>query len=112
MSKMRWVALAWFLAVGTVGVDGSDARAGGEPCKLATKGDSIVSKACADPKNGGVGGARKLMKEMLKVVNSGRSEKIECTACHAGVDDNRYDTLTKDGRDRFKAFVAEYDRKK
>jgi hypothetical protein len=108
MSKMRWVALASFLALGSIGVDGSDARAGGEPCKLATKGDSIVAKAC---QTGGYSEARKIMKEMRTAVNKGRSEKFECKTCHDKADDS-YDTLTKDGRERFKAFVAEYDKKK
>ena len=108
MSKMRWVALASFLALGSIGVDGSDARAGGEPCKLAIKGDSIVAKACL---KGGYAEARKVMKEMKAAVNRGRDDKFECKTCHDKADDS-YDTLTKDGRERFKGFVAEYEEKK
>jgi hypothetical protein len=108
MSKMRWVALALFLVVGSTGVDGwSDARAGGpaSPCKLATKGDSIVAKACQE---GGFEAAKSLMKKMRTKVNKGGGQKVECGSCHEGVDDGRYDLLTKDGRDRFKSFVADY----
>jgi hypothetical protein len=108
MSKMRWVALGWFLVVAIGGVEGPDARAGGEPCKLATKGDSIVAKAC---QKGGYAEARKVMKEMKTAVNRGRDEKFDCKTCHDKADDS-YDSLTKDGRERFKAFVAEYEKKK
>jgi hypothetical protein len=107
MAKMRWVALAWFLVVGSVGVDGSDARAGDQQCKLATKGDSIVAQACRKSYDD----ARKLMKKMKVVVNRGRAEQYDCKTCHDKADES-YDTLTKDGRDRFKDFVAEYEKKK
>jgi hypothetical protein len=105
MSRMRWVALAWFFAVGNVGVDG---RAG-EPCKLATKGDSPVARAC---KEGGVEQAKKLMRSMRAKVNQYRNPRINCKDCHDHDADDRFDTLTKDGRDRFTAFLAEYERKK
>ena len=105
---MRWVALAWFFVLGSLGVDGSDARAGGPPCKLATKGESIVAKAC---QKGGYAEARKIMKEMKMAVNKGRDEQFDCKTCHDRADDS-YDTLTKDGRERFKGFVAEYEEKK
>ena len=105
---MRWVALAWFFVLGSLGVDGSDARAGGPPCKLATKGESIVAKAC---QKGGYAEARKIMKEMKMAVNKGRDEQFDCKTCHDRADDS-YDTLTKDGRERFKAFAAEYEKKK
>jgi hypothetical protein len=107
MNKMRWVALAWFLVLGSIGVDGSDARAGEEKCKLATKGDSIVAKACQTSYKE----ARKLMKHMCLVVNESRAEKFECKTCHDKADDS-YDSLTKDGRDKFKAFAAEFEKKK
>jgi hypothetical protein len=103
MSKLRWVVLVTFLVLGGAG---SRAQAG-EPCKLATKGDSLVAKAC---QKDGVKEARKLMKEMRTAVNKGRDEKYECKTCHDKADDS-YDTLTKDGRDRFKDFVAEYQKK-
>jgi hypothetical protein len=111
MGKMRWVALACFLSplvLGSFGVDGSNARAEEEKCKLATKGDSIVAKACQKSYKE----ARKLMKHMCTVVNEGRAEKFECKTCHDKADDSGYDTLTKDGRDRFKGLVAEYEKKK
>jgi hypothetical protein len=108
MSRMRWVALAWFFVLGSLLVDDSDARAVDELCKLATKGDSIIARAC---QKGGFTEARKLMKEMRTAVNKGRDEKYECKTCHDKADD-RYDTLTKDGRERFKTFAAEYERKK
>ena len=106
---MRWVALAWFFVLGSLGVDGSDARAGGEPCKLATKGDSPVAKAC---QGGGVEAAKKLMRQMRAKVNEGRTPKIACKDCHDHDADSRYDTLSKDGRERFKAFLSELDKKK
>jgi hypothetical protein len=111
MSKMRWVALAWFLALGSIGVDGSDARAGAQPCKLATKGDSIVGKACVGTE-GGFKAAKALMKKMRLVVNKAGKEQFECTTCHDKADDERYDTLTKDGKERFKTFVAVYEKAK
>ena len=110
MSRMRRVALACFFVFfvrGGVGVDAPEAD-GGEPCKLATKGDSIVAKAC---RKGGFTDARKLMREMRTVVNKS-GPKVECVDCHDHADDARYDTLTKDGRERFKAFLTEYDKKK
>jgi hypothetical protein len=109
MGTRRSVVIAAVLVLGGAG---SRARAGGEPCKLATKGNSPVAQACAKNDNGGVRGAKKVMKEMRIVVNKGRSEKFECMTCHDKADDDRYDTLTKDGRERFKDFVAEYEKKK
>ena len=105
MSKLRWVALATFLALG-----GTGSRAdAGDPCKLAVKGDSPVAKACSQ---GGFDAAKKLMEKMRAKVNSGRATRISCNDCHDHGDDSRYDTLTKDGRERFKGFLAEYDKKK
>jgi hypothetical protein len=102
---MRWVALAWFFVLGSLGVDGSDARAGAQPCKLATKGDSPVAKACASPR--GFAAAKKLMHDMMKKANEDKSkEELKCETCHQGVDDGRYDILTKTGRERFKDLVA------
>jgi hypothetical protein len=102
MAKARWIALALLVIVGGDGW-------AGEPCKLATKGDSPVAKACRE---GGFQAARKLMKDMKVKVNQGRTTRVDCKDCHDHDEDGHYDTLTKDGRERFTALLAEYDKKK
>jgi hypothetical protein len=103
---MRWVWLALFLAFGTLGVEGTDARAGSRACTLATKGDSPVAKACASPR--GFAAAKSLMRDMVKKANKdGKSkEELKCETCHQGIDDDRYDVLTKNGRELFKDLLA------
>lgn len=78
------------------------AFAGDGPCKLATKGDSPVAKACQE---GGVSKARGLMKKMVTQANKS-GMNVKCETCHDHFD-ARYDLLTKDGRAQFdKMLVA------
>jgi hypothetical protein len=108
---MRWVALAGFFVFfvrGGLGVEAPDVLAG-EACKLATKGDSPVAKACQE---GGAEAAKEIMRKMRSKVNGGGGRRINCKDCHDHDADERYDTLTKDGRERFKAFLASYEKNK
>jgi hypothetical protein len=74
-------------------------------CKLATKGDSRVAKACA---SGGVKAAKAEMKEMLKQGKSA-GVKMDCDDCHK--DDTHYDQLTNEAKDKFKKLLAALEKK-
>jgi hypothetical protein len=76
-----------------------------DACKLATKGDSRVAKACA---SGGVKAAKAEMKEMLKQGKSA-GVKMDCDDCHK--DDTHYDQLTTEGKDKFKKLLAALEKK-
>jgi hypothetical protein len=105
MRRARWALLLLVVMLAVLG-DAKRARAGDDdgPCKLATKGDSPVAKACAQ---GGVKKAKSLMRQMRVEANKDKSkEQVKCSHCHDHDDDDRYDTLTKDGRDRFKLLLA------
>jgi hypothetical protein len=52
------------------------------------------------------------MRDMRVKVNKGRATRVACKDCHDHDEDQHYDTLTKDGRERFTALLAEYDKKK
>ena len=97
---MRTLRIA--VVLGLIGFVGPAVNAGGEPCKLATKGDSSVAKAC---KEGGLPKARGLMKDMVKKAK-GQMEGLDCKTCHEGVDDGHYDVLKKDGRAQFDKMLA------
>jgi hypothetical protein len=75
------------------------------PCKLATKGDTRVAKACTD---GGIKKAKAVMKEMLKEGKTA-GVKMDCDDCHK--DDTHYDQLTAEAKDKFKKLVAALDKK-
>jgi hypothetical protein len=89
--------------LGLIGLVGPSVSAGDGPCKLATKGDSDVAKAC---KEGGLGKARPLMKKMVKQAKAKMGGELDCKTCHEGVDDDRYDVLKKDGRAQFDKMLA------
>lgn len=76
------------------------------PCKLATKGDSPVAKACKD---GGIKKAKQVMKELTKKAKAAGT-KFDCDDCHK--DDAHYDLLTDDGNDKFKKLLAAAEGKK
>src|SRR6478672_5043008 len=76
-----------------------------DACKLATKGDSRVAKACAD---GGIKKAKAEMKDMVKQAKA-NGVKMDCDDCHK--DDVHYDQLTAEGKDKFKKLVAALDKK-
>jgi hypothetical protein len=69
-------------------------------CKLATKGDSPVVKACTD---GGIKKAKATMKDMVKQ-GKAAGVKMECDDCHK--DEKQYDVLTDDAKDKFKKLLA------
>jgi hypothetical protein len=96
---MRVLRIA--LMLGFIGLVGPSVDAGVVRCKLATKGDSEVAKAC---KEGGVAKARGLMKEMVKKAKS-TMDGLECKTCHEG-NDEYYDVLKKDGRVEFDKMLA------
>jgi hypothetical protein len=103
---MRKLRLAFVL--GLVGALVSPAGAIDGPCKLATKGDSVVAKACV---KGGAKAAKKEMDALVKKAKEKTGTKPECSDCHDGVDDGRYDVLKKDGRKRFDELIAALSKK-
>jgi hypothetical protein len=91
------LSLAGFAALAAWGASDAQAQAG--PCRLATKGDSPVARACAE---GGVLRAKQTMRALLKrAKNAG--VRFECEDCHVDskTDDKGYDRLTRDGREKF-----------
>ncbi len=84
-------------------MDAPPASASGGPCKLATKGDSVVAKACHE---GGISKAKAVMKDLVSQAKKKSGKALECKTCHDGIEDSRYDLLTKDARDRFKEMLA------
>ena len=75
-----------------------------DDCKLA-KGDTRVAKACAE---GGVKKAKEEMKAMVKLAK-GAGVKMECDDCHK--DDQHYDQLTSEGKEKFKKLLAALEKK-
>jgi hypothetical protein len=69
-------------------------------CKLATKPDGPVGKACAE---GGMKKAKQTMKELVKAAKAG-GVKFDCDDCHK--DDAKYEILTDDGKEKFKKLLA------
>lgn len=98
MRRAVRVVLLMVLIVTTTAVRAEDEGA----CKLATKGESPVARAC---KTGGFRAAKKLMREMVDKAKK-TQHGLNCDTCHEGVDDGRYDLLKKDGRSRFDALVV------
>jgi hypothetical protein len=47
------------------------------------------------------------MKKMVSDANKKGGPELKCEACHEGVNDDRYDLLKKDGRDRFTKLLAD-----
>src|SRR5262245_60385407 len=85
--KLRGALLVAFVA-GTVVSAARGWAQGDGKCKLATKGDSPIVKACTD---GGIKAAKKAMKELTKKAKAA-GEKFDCDDCHK--DDAAYDQLT------------------
>jgi hypothetical protein len=69
-------------------------------CKLATKGDSPVAKAC---QAGGVKAAKAAMKDLVKRAKD-NGAKFRCDDCHKDPQDMT--KLAADARDRFKTLLA------
>jgi hypothetical protein len=92
---------------GAVGAAASTGLADDAPkCKLATKGDGAVAKACAE---GGIKKAKSVMKEMVKAAKAA-GVKYDCDDCHK--DDSDYSVLTSDGKDKFAKLVEAAAKKK
>lgn len=68
-------------------------------CKLATKAESDVGKACAE---GGVKKAKGVMKDMVKRAKAAGT-KFDCDDCHKEDD---FSQLTADGAEKFKKLLA------
>jgi hypothetical protein len=82
------------------------ARAVDGPCKVATKGASPIAKACAA---GGAHGAKDAYKEMnrlKKKLKQQTGETMDCSKCHDGIDDGRYDLLKKDAAKQLDALLV------
>jgi hypothetical protein len=69
-------------------------------CKLATKGDGPVAKACTE---GGIKKAKQVMKDLLKQ-GKAAGLKHDCDDCHK--DDADYAQLTDDAKDKFQKLLA------
>jgi hypothetical protein len=91
------------VALGLIGVLVSPVSAIEGPCKLATKGDSSVAKACV---KGGAKEAKKEMERLVKQAKAKTGTKPECDSCHDGINDGHYDVLKKDGRSQFDKMLA------
>jgi hypothetical protein len=70
-----------------------------QPCRVA-KGDSPVAKACAE---GGVVRAKESMRALVK---QGRAAgtRFQCDDCHT--DQDRYDQLAPDAKQKFSKLLA------
>ena len=94
--SIRISATALFL----VSIVGRDAGANDSgKCTIATKGDSVTARACAE---GGRAAAKKVMKEMVKQAKAG-GQKFTCDGCHKDLDNYE---LTKSATDDFKKLEA------
>jgi len=71
----------------------------GGKCTIATKGDSVTARACAQ---GGRAAAKKVMKEMVKQAKA-NGQKFTCDGCHKDLDNY---ALTKSATDDFKKLEA------
>ena len=75
------------------------ALAAGQPCAIATHGDSPVAQACAD---GGLIAAKRTMRELIKRAKNAGT-KFECDDCHKS--DVGYE-LTAQARDNFRKLLT------
>jgi hypothetical protein len=100
----RWLKAAMFVSLaGALLLPRLAAQAQGG-CRLA-RGDSPVARACQD---GGLIAAKQTMR---KLVREGKSNgaHFECSDCHP--DDDAYDRLNADARDKFNRLLAAARRK-
>ncbi len=70
----------------------------GGPCKIATKGDNGVVKAC---KEGGIKKAKGVMKAMTKIAKQ-KGMKTDCDSCHKNETDW---ALTENGEKDFQKML-------
>ena len=68
-------------------------------CTIATKGDTVTARACAE---GGRAAAKKVMKEMVKQAKA-NGQKFTCDGCHKDLDNYE---LTKSAVEDFKKLEA------
>ena len=73
---------------------------GGGKCKVATKPETDVGKACAA---GGIKAAKAKMKEMVKAAKA-NGTKFQCDDCH--IDDADFGKMADDSKDKFKKLMA------
>jgi hypothetical protein len=91
---MRTLALAvLFLAPLTASADDDG------PCKIATKGDSLIAQAC---QKGGRAAAEDTMKSMVKAAKA-KGVAFKCVACHEDMDSFK---LKASAGDDFKKLLA------
>ena len=91
MKKLVLVAL--FLAPFTAAAEDEG------PCKIATKGDSVVAQAC---QKGGRAAAEDQMKTMVKTAKA-KGVAFKCVACHEDMDSFK---LKTNAGDDFKKLLA------
>ena len=101
--RASMVAVLVGLGICLVGAHLSPAQAQAG-CRTA-KGDSPVAKACQD---GGLIAAKQAMRKLVREAKAGGAN-FECSDCHP--DDDSYDRLTADARDKFARLLAAARRK-
>jgi hypothetical protein len=101
----RWLSAAMLVSLGAVflNVPTPAARAQGG-CRNA-RGDSPVARACQE---GGVIAAKQTMRKLVREARNG-GVHFECSDCHN--DDDNYDRLVPDARDKFARLLAAARRK-
>jgi hypothetical protein len=101
--NVRRIVASSIVLAGSLCLGVSSASNVNGPCKLAIKRNSPVAQAC--PK-GGAKEAKKVMERLAKEWKETTGQKIECSACHDGTEDSRFDLLKNDGRKRFDELLA------
>jgi hypothetical protein len=78
----------------------ASSRADDNKCTIATKGDSVIAKAC---KEGGIKKAKAAMKTLQKAAKD-KGMKVDCDDCHKDEANGNW-TLNKDAEDKFKKML-------
>ena len=96
----RWLSAAMLTSLGAfVALSPWPAALAQGGCRSA-KGDSPVARACQE---GGLIGAKQAMRKLVRDAKAGGAT-FECGDCHP--DDNSYDRLAPDARDKFGRLLA------
>lgn len=102
----RWLSAAILVLLPTVFVyvrpGAAEAQGGG--CRLA-RGDSPVARACQE---GGLIAAKQTMRKLVREAKN-NGVTFECADCHT--DDDNYDRLAADARDKFNRLLTAARRK-
>jgi hypothetical protein len=100
----RWSKAALLASLGTALLVPRLAAQAQGGCRVA-RGDSPVARACQE---GGLIAAKQTMRKLVREGKAGGAH-FECTDCHT--DDDAYDRLSADARDKFNRLLAAARRK-